>query len=85
MIEMGISEVQSQFTKLLSKPVTIVDKKSHKKRAVILPYGMYEELIREHRKSRVFEEDKELDAFVGILKGADSLDIDDKRYKAIIK
>jgi hypothetical protein len=85
MIEMGISEVQRQFTKLLSKPITIVDKKSYKKRAVILPYGMYEELTREYNKSKVFEEDKELDAFVGILKGADILDSDDERYKAIIK
>jgi hypothetical protein len=79
MLEMGIAEVQSQFTKLLSKAVTIVDKKSHKKRAVILPYGMYEELIKEHNKQKVFEEDRELDAFVGILKGANTLDIDDER------
>lgn len=32
MIEMGIEEVQNKFTKLLPTAVTIVDKKSHKKR-----------------------------------------------------
>jgi len=85
MLEMGISEVQSQFTKLLSKPVLIVDKKSHKKRAVILPYAMYEELKIQKNKAKVFEEDRELDAFIGILKGTDSLGIEDKRYREIIK
>ena len=82
---MGISEVQNQFTKLLSQSVTIVDKKSHKKRAVILPYDVYEKLAREQRKAKVFEADDELDAFVGILEGADKLKIDDERYKAIVK
>lgn len=85
MIEMGISEVQNQFTKLLSKSVTIIDKKSHKKRAVILPYDVYAKLAREQRKTKVFEADEELDAFVGILEGADKLNIDDERYKAIVK
>jgi len=82
---MGISEVQNQFTKLLSKSVTIIDKKSHKKRAVILPYDVYEKLALQQRKPKVFEKDDELDGFVGILEGADNLNIDDERYKAIIK
>jgi len=85
MIEMGIAEVQNKFTKLLSTAVTIVDRKSHKKRAVILPYEMYEKLARTQRKEKVFREDAELDAFLGLLEGADKLDMEDERYKAIVK
>lgn len=85
MIEMGIAEVQNKFTKLLSTAVTIVDKKSHKKKAVILPYEMYEKLARTQRKEKVFRDDAELDAFLGLLEGADKLDTTDERYKAIVK
>ena len=85
MIEMGISEVQNQFTKILSQSVTIVDKKSHKKRAVILPYDVYEKLLLQEKKAKLFETDDELEAFVGILKGADKLPNQDERYQAIIK
>ncbi|QSZ42347.1 type II toxin-antitoxin system Phd/YefM family antitoxin [Sulfurimonas aquatica] len=35
MLELGISQVQNQFTKLLNQTVLIVDKKSHIKKAVI--------------------------------------------------
>lgn len=85
MIEMGIAEVQNKFTKLLSTAVTIVDKKSHKKKAVILPYEMYEKLARRQRREKVFRDDAELDAFIGLLEGADELDTTDERYKAIMK
>jgi hypothetical protein len=85
MIEMGIAEVQNKFTKLLTTAVTIVDRKSHKKKAVILPYEMYEKLARTQRKEKVFRDDAELDAFIGLLEGADKLDTDDERYKAIVK
>jgi len=85
MIEMGIAEVQNKFTKLLSTAVTIVDKKSHKKKAVILPYDMYEKLARTQRREKVFRDDAELDAFIGLLEGADELDTTDERYKAIMK
>lgn len=82
---MGIAEVQNKFTKLLSTAVTIVDKKSHKKKAVILPYEMYEKLARRQRREKVFRDDAELDAFIGLLEGADELDTTDERYKAIMK
>jgi hypothetical protein len=85
MLEMGISEVQSQFTKLLSKSITIIDKKSHKKRAVILPYEVYEKLALQERKRKVFEVDEEIDSFIGILEGADKLNINDEKYKTILK
>ena len=85
MIEIGIAEAQNKFTKLLSTAVTIVDKKSHKKKAVILPYSVYEKLVRTQRKEKVFRDDAELDAFLGLLEGADRLDTNDERYKAIVK
>lgn len=85
MIEMGIAEVQNKFTKLLSTPVIIVDKKSHKKKAVILPYDMYEKLARTQRREKVFRDDAELDAFIGLLEGADNLDTEDERYKNIMQ
>jgi len=85
MIEIGIAEAQNKFTKLLSTAVIIVDKKSHKKKAVILPYSVYEKLVRTQRKEKVFRDDAELDAFLGLLEGADTLDTNDERYKAIVK
>ena len=82
MIELGISQAQSQFTKILNKLVVIVDKKSHKKRAVILPYEEYQELIaravdKEDLKKGSFSK------FTGMLD--DSFKTDDARYNAIVK
>lgn len=45
MIELAVSEAQRKFTKLLSQTVLIVDKKSHIKKAVSLPYEEYNKLI----------------------------------------
>jgi len=52
---------------------------------VILPYEMYEKLARTQRKEKVFRDDAELDAFLGLLEGADTLNTADERYKAIVK
>jgi hypothetical protein len=38
MLELGISQAQTQFTQLLNQTVLIIDKKAHNKKAVILPY-----------------------------------------------
>ena len=65
---LGVSEAQNQFTKILSKSVLIIDKKSQQKRAVILPYAIYEKLALQESKERVFKPDKELEAFIGFLK-----------------
>lgn len=46
---------------------------------------MYEKLARIQRKEKVFRDDAELDAFLGLLEGVDSLDTTDERYKAIVK
>ncbi|CAA6826547.1 MAG: Unknown protein [uncultured Sulfurovum sp.] len=45
MIELGISQAQTQFTKILTEEVTIVDKKNKVKKAVILPYEVYAKLV----------------------------------------
>ena len=44
MIELGIAQAQSQFTKILNKKVLIVDKKTAKKKAVLIPYEEYENM-----------------------------------------
>ena len=85
MIEVGVSEAQSRFTKLLSEPVTIVDKKTHTKRAVMLPYDIYEGLLKGQRRHEVFEPDEELDAFVGILADRAEPADPDERYRAIMQ
>jgi len=45
MLELGISQAQTQFTKLLNQEVTIVDKKNRTKKAVILPFEIYKDLL----------------------------------------
>ncbi|HEB62998.1 MAG TPA: hypothetical protein ENJ07_00805 [Gammaproteobacteria bacterium] len=40
-----MSQAQKQFTSLLSEVTTIVDKKSHRKKAVLIPYDLYEKLV----------------------------------------
>jgi len=45
-IELGISQAQMQFTKILTEQVTIVDKKNKIKKAVILPYEVYAKLVK---------------------------------------
>ncbi|HIO91123.1 MAG TPA: type II toxin-antitoxin system Phd/YefM family antitoxin [Campylobacterales bacterium] len=82
MLELGISQAQTQFTKLLNKTVLIVDKKANHKKAVILPYEEYLALI-----SSSYKKD-DLDSgsfckFVGILD--DDFKTDDLKYSEIVK
>ena len=77
MIELGVSQVQSQFPQLLNQTVIIVDQKTHNKKAVIIPYKEYEKLIarvntKENLKTGIF------DQFVGVLD--DKFVSDDTRY-----
>ena len=79
MQELGVSQAQANFTKLLKEAVTVVDKKTNTKKAVILPYEEYEKLLRkiqQKKKSRPF------DKFVGILDK--NFKTDDERYNRII-
>ncbi len=77
MIELGISQAQSQFTKILDKKVVIVDKKTHKKKAVLIPYEEYEKLLKNRSLQTSFEK------FVGILDR--DFETDDARYNEIVK
>ncbi len=70
MLELGISQAQAQgqaqFTKLLTQTVFIVDKKTHQKKAVIMPYEEYEKLIKNSIKKDSLEKGS-FNKFVGIL------------------
>jgi hypothetical protein len=84
MKELSVSQAQKQFISLLSELeiTTIIDKKSHIKKAVLMPYSFYEILI--SKKSPLETEDKiELEQFVGLL--SDEFKTDDARYNEIIK
>ncbi|WP_187647548.1 type II toxin-antitoxin system Phd/YefM family antitoxin [Nitrosophilus labii] len=81
MIELGISQAQSQFTKILNKKVVIVDKKTHKKKAVLIPYEEYEKLLKSSLKKE--SQKGSFDKFVGILDK--DFETDDLRYKEIVK
>ena len=81
MLELGISQAQMQFTKILTEQVTIVDKKNKTKKAVILPYDVYAELI---EKALVREDylDGSFSKFNGILfKG---FKVNDNKYNDIL-
>ncbi len=84
MKELSVSQAQKQFTSLLSELeiTTIIDKKSHIKKAVLMPYVLYERLIN-NDKNWVADEKVELDQFVGLL--SEEFETDDARYNAIIK
>ena len=82
MLELGISQAQAQFTKLLSQTVFIVDKKAHKKKAVIMPYEEYEKLIRQAGTKENLEEGS-FNQFVGILDN--TFKTDDIKYNEIVK
>ncbi len=82
MLELGISQAQAQFTKLLTQTVFIVDKKAHQKKAVIMPYEEYEKLIKQSVSKESLEEGS-FNKFVGILDN--EFVTDDEKYKAIIR
>ncbi len=79
MLSLSVSQAQRQFTSLLSEVTTVIDKKSNIKKAVILPYEMYEKLI-ENRSKFV---KSELDGLRGIL--SSDFETDDERYNDIVK
>ena len=82
MLELGISQAQAQFTKLLTQTVFIIDKKAHQKKAVILPYEEYERLLKQSIKKENLEEGS-FNKFVGILDN--EFKTDDEKYKTIVK
>jgi len=82
MLELGVSQAQANFTKLLNQTVVIVDKKSHQKKAVILPYDEYNSLIAKTIKKDNLENGS-FSKFVGLL--GDNFTTNDDKYKAIVK
>ncbi len=79
MVELGVSQAQANFTKLLREGAVIVDKKSHMKKAVILPYSEYERLLKGSKKR---DQERPFDRFVGALK--QDFKTDDERYNRIV-
>ncbi len=82
MLELGISQAQAQFTKLLTQTVFVVDKKARRRKAVIVPYGDYEKLIRQ-ASSKESLSDGGFNKFVGILDNG--FQFDDPKYNEIVK
>jgi len=82
MLELGISQAQAQFTKILSQTVFIVDKKAHKKKAVIMPYAEYEKLIKQSGIKENLEEGS-FNRFVGMLDK--TFETNDMKYNEIVK
>ncbi len=82
MLELGISQAQSQFTKILNQFVTIIDKKSHHKKAVILPYDEYISLLKKASDKESLQNGS-FSEFVGVLDN--DFVSDDVKYNEIIK
>ncbi|MEA1953177.1 MAG: type II toxin-antitoxin system Phd/YefM family antitoxin [Campylobacterota bacterium] len=82
MLELGISQAQAQFTKLLTQTVFIIDKKAHQKKAVIMPYKEYEKLLKQSIKKEDLEEGS-FNKFIGILDN--DFKVEDEKYKAIVR
>ncbi len=82
MLELGISQAQAQFTKLLTQTVFIVDKKAHQTKAVIMPYDEYERLIKQ-ASSKENLSDGGFNKFVGILDN--NFKTDDIKYNELLK
>ncbi|NOX14661.1 MAG: type II toxin-antitoxin system Phd/YefM family antitoxin [Epsilonproteobacteria bacterium] len=82
MLELGISQAQSRFTKLLKQTVIIVDKKAHKRKAVILPYSEYKKLLQNSTAKENLKEGA-FNQFIGILDN--DFKTDDLKYQKIVK
>ena len=81
MLELGISQAQSQFTKLLSKTAVIIDKKSNIKKAVMMPYGEYSRLLKLANQNK--ENDNGIfNQFIGTLDN--NFKTDDEKYHRIV-
>ena len=82
MLELGISQAQAHFTKILGEITLVLDKKSNQKKAVILPYDEYAKLIKQASTKESLR-DGGFTKFVGVLDGG--FESDDTRYNEIVK
>jgi len=78
MQNLSVSQAQKQFTSILSKATVIIDKKSHIKKAVILPYETYQRLIALTKK----KPNVDINSFVGIL--SNDFSTEDQCYNSIM-
>ncbi|MDD3466279.1 MAG: hypothetical protein PHE67_03940 [Campylobacterales bacterium] len=82
MLELGISQAQAQFTKILGEHVVILDKKTNQKKAVLMPYDEYNKLVKQ-AATRESLTDGGFSRFVGALDK--TFASDDARYNEILK
>ncbi len=82
MLELGISQAQTQFTKLLTQTVLIIDKKISQRKAVILPYDEYVDLVAKAATKENLQDGK-FSKFAGILES--DFESDDTKYNEIVK
>ncbi len=82
MLELGIAQAQTQFTKLLNQTVVIVDKKAHLKKAVMLPYEEYIKLITQALSKKNLEQGS-FNQYVGMLDNTFSTN--DEKYNKLVK
>ena len=81
MLELGISQAQTQFTKLLNQEVTIVDKKNKTKKAVILPFDVYKELLQKALDKKDYQKGS-FSEFAGML--SKDFKTEDERYNDLV-
>ncbi len=81
MLELGIAQAQANFTKILNEQTVVIDKKNRTKRAVILPYEIYNQLLKQlqNREGKI---EGSFSAFKGLL--SSEFQTDDERYNHII-
>jgi hypothetical protein len=82
MLELGISQAQMQFTKILNQTILILDKKTHQKKAVLLPYDEYSKLVKQAATKETLQ-DGSFSKFVGILDS--EFKTQDTKYQEIVK
>lgn len=80
MLEISVSQAQKQFSKIISHPTMIVNKKNSLKKAVILPYDIYQELLNQSMSKTALITGGFAD-FVGVLDNG--FKTDDKKYQKI--
>lgn len=82
MLIVSVSEAQKQFSKIINKPTLIIDQKKSSKKAVILPYDVYQELLKQSITKASLATSGFAD-FVGVLNK--DFKTKDKKYHQVIK
>ncbi len=80
MRHLSVAETQKQLTKLFSTTTIIIDEKTNVKKAVLLPYETYKNLL---AVSKSKQPTLKFDSFEGVL--SQDFKNNDTRYQEIIK